>query len=81
MAIVMGSEEAREVLQNDFWRRKGDLELWSPKGEEPPEHYVSGDWRDAFPTAEEDEDEWIDVPGELSGGNIVRSGWDEEKEE
>lgn len=53
--IVFGGDRARSILRHDFWRRNGTLELWSPKGEEPPQHYVAGDWRDAYPPGEEEE--------------------------
>lgn len=82
MPIIFGSEEARAILQRDFERRNGHIRrsgVTSPRGGTipPPTHYVPGDWRDAFPP-EDDEDDQVDEPGELSGGNIVRSGWGKE---
>lgn len=79
-AIVFGSEEARGVLWSDFQRRTGATEICGvgdPSGEiiPPPLLYIPGDWRDADPPLEDGEEDWLDEPGELSGGNIVRSGW------
>lgn len=64
MAIVFGSPEAREVLLKDFQRRNGHIraEPLNPRAGGPilpPEHYVAGDWRDAYPAIEDDEGEFV----------------------
>lgn len=61
MAIVFGSPEAREVLLKDFQRRNGHIKIMPQSNGRGgaimlPAQYVAGDWRDAFPALEDDEE-------------------------
>lgn len=71
MSIVFGSNEAREVLLEDFRRRNGYIRLVSQsdaKGGQIalPAHYVAGDWRDALEADANDDDEWDDDKDDFS---------------